>query len=582
LGELNDKQVKNYRILIKAINEVGRGGLGKSYLNELSELDYESDIRFFDCLVAYLLWNHIGLDRCFPKKTTGKIKISTEQVACILTINRLLSPVSKVKTLEWVKGTFIDKILDISFEDYNKNKVYRELENIHHCKKEIERLFVGFSQSRNRGMRVYYFDGTTTWFEGVKCALSKKTIEKTRGFYPQVLGLMLITDIEGYPLAWEVVDGNKKDTTELRGLVKRISNDFGIHNVTYCFDRGIASKENFSLLNDDIRSGNKFISAINDNQIKDYLDLNSFQSIREKLNEEALKEVSIAKNKPEKPGQPLRRRIFEVGGFKQLGKQTFYKDLGVCSDGYRYIASYNYSIFIKEKKDRDERILAVIQRVSEKNIDLALAKKNRDFNATERDLLEIFKKFKVGKFFDYRLIPAHSSNKSDTYRIELSFKNEVIDASQRTDGLLIYVTNHREKGKRGNYLLPTVAIIDHYKVKIVIENAFRELKSFLDVRPIYLWKVDHVKAHFDVNLIAAFINNYIYRHLKDYGISLRSFYKHLNTHSNVVKISAGSGDVLKMKKISEEMKFCLDKLGILTAALQNQNSYIRTKASKSF
>src|SRR5262249_5907469 len=163
----------------------------------------------------------------------------------ILTINRLLNPSSKVRTVEWLKGTLLPKIMGIDGQSYDRNKIFRELAAIHGAKEKIEKLFWSHSQKERRQYDAYYFDGSTSWFEGGKCPLAEADLEKTRGFFPKVLGLMLITDNQGFPVAWEVVNGHAKDTKELKGFVDRISKDFGIKEITYCFDRGVASDSNF-------------------------------------------------------------------------------------------------------------------------------------------------------------------------------------------------------------------------------------------------------------------------------------------------------------------------------------------------
>ena len=40
----------------------------------------------------------------------------------------------------------------------------------------------------------------------------------------------------------------------------------------------------------------------------------------------------------------------------------------------------------------------------------------------------------------------------------------------------------------------------------MIESAFRDLKSFLDIRPVYVWTEAHVKAHYSVCVLAHLLN----------------------------------------------------------------------------
>jgi hypothetical protein len=76
--------------------------------------------------------------------------------------------------------------------------------------------------------------------------------------------------------------------------------------------------------------------------------------------------------------------------------------------------------------------------------------------------------------------------------------------------MMVYITDHVEKRDEVNFKLSAFDIINHYRNKYIIENAFREMKSFLDLRPFYVRTEEHVKAHYDIGVIAYFINNYIY------------------------------------------------------------------------
>ena len=101
--------------------------------------------------------------------------------------------------------------MGIDAESYNRNKVFRELDAIHNAKEELEKLFWAHSQKQHKEYDAYYFDGSTSWFEGNCCPLAEAGIEKTRGYFPKVVGLMLITDNQGFPVAWEIVNDHTKD-----------------------------------------------------------------------------------------------------------------------------------------------------------------------------------------------------------------------------------------------------------------------------------------------------------------------------------------------------------------------------------
>ncbi len=561
VGELTDVEVGQYRLVLKALN----GQIDIKSLSDLESLIVKDEKNYFDVLVMDALWQRLGLDKIFNRTSSDKKKITTEQVAKILTLNRLLKPAAKVKTVAWLQSTLLGKIMGIEEDAYDKNKVFRELIAIHKNKSDLEQAFWKFSEQHCGKCEAYYFDGSTSWFEGTKCLLAEADLEKTRGFFPKVIGLMLITDNRGFPVAWEIVNGHSKDTSCLKDFVKRIAKDFGIQKITYCFDRGVASVANFDFVEE---HESKFISAIRDNQIKDVLYLEKFKLTRIKITEhlcETEPSASAAQSS-EETAKPLRRKVLDFDGFLSFDNNIFFKDLGVVS-AKRYVASFNYELFIKESQNRQRRLEQVLLDINEKNIEIALAKKDRDYNVTERDLLEIFAKQGVRDFFDYTLLPFTTAKKAQSFKIECQIKRHKIIEASLTDGLLIYITDHVElknsKEPVEGFKLSAYDIVAHYKGKHVVENAFREMKSFLELRPFFVWTEEHVKAHYDIAIIACFINNYIAVQLRDLGLSIRDFYARLDKAARAAQIAAPSGlEIFKLKPIDTQMKRYLDQLDI--------------------
>lgn len=550
LGRLTPEQAQQYRILVQAVNSRSL----ESWCS-LDKVIFSDEMRYFDVLLLSYLWEHLGLSSAFSKTLAANQRLSTENVARILTINRLLAPTTKVRTISWLSKTLLPKILGVDSASYRKTKIFDELDKIHALKPKIERLFADFSaKKKGRGYDVYFFDGTTSWFEGSKCTLAKADLEKTRGHYPKVVALMLVTDRLGYPVAWEAHDGNTKDTSCFEGLAQRLDREYGINEVTYCFDRGIASSANFSAA---AACRSKFISGIKDNQIKAVFDLDRFEKTRTRI---------LAAPPPE---AGARRRIVDIDGFTSHDQLVYFKDLGV-SDGLRYIASFNIDAFVVESNARQKRLEKCLACIADKNQELSQAKKDRDFGATERDLLAILAKFQMRAVVDYALLPLSIAQRFSSYKIEATIDREKCKTLGQTDGLMLYVSDHVEQDKHKSFLLHASEIIAHYKRKYIVENAFRELKSFVELRPFHVWTESHVKAHYDVAVIACFINNYILECLKaeptvDEAYSLRDFYEMLQAAGTAIQLKTPSGvGIHKMKALPATLPPIIERLGLST------------------
>lgn len=550
LGELTAAQADQYRFLLKAIN----GQIDAGQIVDIDAVVYRGERQYLDVLAMDTLWTNLGLKAVFDRSLSTNQKLSTENVARILTINRLLCPAAKSRTVDWFAGTLLANIMEIDPTGYERSKVFRELEEIHKAKPHIEKLFFEFSQKSPAKYEAYYFDGSTSWFEGSKCPLAEYDLEKTRGFFPKVVGLMLLTDNQGYPIAWEAVNGHTKDNKALKAFVDRIARDYKIKDITYCFDRGVASQDNFDLI---AEAEGKYISAIRDNQIKDVFDLDRFKDVRIKITDKI-----CDYDKAEEEIASPKRRIIGIDGFHASDNNIFFKDLGIIGDK-RYVVSFSYELFIKETLGRQKSLLLALEDILKKNADLESAKRDRDYNATERDLLDIFSKHQVRAFINYSLKPLITKTKKQSFEIDVTLDQEAIDRTALSDGILVYVTNHIKKTDKKNFDLSAHDIVAHYKGKYVVENAFRELKSFLELRPFYVWTEEHVKAHYDVGIMACFINNYISQKIAQLDKSLRDFHTHLPKAGRIAQLATPSGlDIFKLKEVNQETQAYFECLGI--------------------
>ena len=97
-----------------------------------------------------------------------------------------------------------------------------------------------------------------------------------------------------------------------------------------------------------------------------------------------------------------------------------------------------------------------------------------------------------------------------------------------------------------------------YKQLQNVENAFDELKNFLDIRPIYHWKIRRVKAHIFVSVLSYLIESIIEKSCTQ---SARSVINELQTIKRI-NIKAGKKEIKKISKISYENIQIIEQLKI--------------------
>ena len=92
-----------------------------------------------------------------------------------------------------------------------------------------------------------------------------------------------------------------------------------------------------------------------------------------------------------------------------------------------------------------------------------------------------------------------------TYKATVVVDENEMSKAGRLDGFWLIVTNHTEK-VNDVFKVPAEEVIIPYRDKLVIESAFRDIKSFVEIKPLYVWTEAHVKAHYTCCVLSHLIN----------------------------------------------------------------------------
>lgn len=544
LGALSNVEVKNWKLKL--------GYFNTEDINEichLSKIKIFSHKRYLDVAVISAIYDKLKIDKAFEYIAPQK-DIGTADVAKTLIISRSLDPKANYKTVDWFKDSFLPAILNISQDKYNKDKIFRELSLIHERKNHLQKLF--YTQSNelsNDGVQLYFFDGTTSYFEGTECVLSRSGKDKTSGYQSNMILICLMTNKNGFPVAWDVAEGNKRDISEFKKIASSLAKNLDIFQVTYCFDRGIASSSNFDFIEDILES--KYVSGLDSNQISKVFKVDNFvKNTRPKLIEDFENKNTHNYNN--------KRRILPIDGFYKLGTERYYKDLGIneYNNKIRNIVSFNINIYYKEKRTRENLIQLVKDKIKVINMELKNAKGDRDGDTLAKTIDQLLSKYKLQNIINYILTPialrVGKKASVQSYRVEIFINEKEKELAERLDGILVYITNHTESSN-GYFDVSSGTIVGHYRDKHVIENAFRHLKTFLKLRPFFVWLEEHVRAHVDICMSSYFIDHYITEKLRPYEISIEQFYLLLEKYAYASKIGTGDNTRWVLTQTSNEL-----------------------------
>lgn len=544
IGKLTDQQAEQIKLILKVAQGKGQ------FITQLKDIVVKDSKAYLDIALVNELWNYWQLDQAFDFEVSDS-PLSTPLMAKILTINRCTDPCSHYSVPKWAKQNALAEALNIDLDGLNDDKIYYELDKIHQNHFSIENYLFKQTYLKNSGSYQYIdYDLTTSYFVGYTCKLSAfgKGKVECRGRRQVLLGV-LIND-EGYPFKWDVFPGNTAEVKTLKRNIDACKTRFKLSgaNVTLVFDRGIISDDNVQLIED---AKMKYISALDRNQIPSCgIDLIPF------------KQISADDVSP------------RPDGFKKYDDELYFHDHGIIGDK-RFIVGFNPVLFAEDRKNRKEKIRFFETYLKNENKDLKNAQRNRKRQATEGRVLNELKRLKIKKYYEYPILHPIVVKKRlkngdvktvESFRIQVKKKADIIVADKLLDGVCVFITNHIKRQGKGFKVSPR-KVICAYRDKTKIEDVFKNVKSFLKIRPFFVNTEKHVKAVYTICILAYFLNKYLANKRKAVGekdyLNSKELYAPFKNIDYVTLFDRISGDtVTKSVELPEETRSILEKIGM--------------------
>ena len=270
LGELNDVQhagwVRTIEVLKK--DETSDGSPGQLALfpedrEAIPTLDCEAVRICVDkiklrhprqwgaCWLALHLWDALQLDRFWaPLLPPSRKGTRWLNVLKALTCYRLIDPGSEFHFhRDWFLKTALGDLLGEDFALAQKDKPYRCLDRLLSHKEALfdflkERWCALFGATYD----LLLYDLTSTYFESdppPPGSDSKKKFGYSRDHRSDCVQVViaLVVTPDGFPLAYEIYSGNTRDTATLEDFLDKIEKRFGKARRTWLMDRGIPTEE---------------------------------------------------------------------------------------------------------------------------------------------------------------------------------------------------------------------------------------------------------------------------------------------------------------------------------------------------
>lgn len=272
-----------------------------------------------------------------------------------LVLSRIAYPLSKLKTT------------DYWFEHYGVNvsvaDVYRYLDKLHQEEKALIE-HISYEHTRKvlgaEMLQMVFYDVTTIYFEAEQEDELRKTGFSKDGKHQHaqiVLGLLVSN--EGYPLAYDIFEGNKYEGDTMLPIVDAFKEKYAFKQITIIADAGLLSKSNVQELEEKQYAYILGARIKNESeQIKEKilaLNLEDGQSSTLKKNEHTSLIIHYSKKRAKKDAHNRERGLKRLERLLQTGKLT---KANLNNRGYNKYLKMEGDVVIsidQDKFDRDAR-----------------------------------------------------------------------------------------------------------------------------------------------------------------------------------------------------------------------------------
>jgi hypothetical protein len=266
LGEINSSQAVAWRKAIEVFDEdAGRSRTlalfpedqcdaiasdGSVVQLRLSEMRLQRPRQWGACWLAGQLWRELQLDRFWADRLPPSRKGTRwDQILQVLATYRLIAPGSEWRLhREWFGNSAMADLLGADFSLAEEHKLYACHDLLLEHKEALFSHLVGrWRDLFNADFDVLLYDLTSTYFEVNASDLPEGT-KRRHGYSrdkrpdcPQVVIALVVTP-EGLPLAYEVLPGNTADSKTLRMFLSKIELQYGKARRVWVMDRGVPTE----------------------------------------------------------------------------------------------------------------------------------------------------------------------------------------------------------------------------------------------------------------------------------------------------------------------------------------------------
>ena len=416
-------------------------------------------------LVAEAAWERLGI-ACLIARVLRrrKIELDVGLLSFGMVANRLVSPRSKLGLTQWYRRVHIPRLLEASPDVH---QFYRAMDALLECKDAIERHVAGrISKLFNQDFSLVFYDLSSTYFEGTTCPLACYGYSRDHRDDKLQIALGLVVTGDGLPVASDVFVGNAADATTVSARVADLKERFGIARTIFVGDRGMLSATNVAVLES---QGYQYISSV---------------PTRGKL------------------GKELVMLAGDLSGYQVVQQDKLLaREVRREGDCCRYIVCMSFERAEVDSGQRQRRIERALVRLGA--LKKSVASGRTTLENAQSTLADIFSDRRSRRYFRYELAPG---------KFSFELKEEAIAQDAACDGRFILTTDASD--------IALEQVISSYKDLKHVESAFDELKNFIEIRPVYHYNEQRVRAHVFICVLSYLLERVLELSLAGAGLDI--------------------------------------------------------------
>jgi transposase len=407
----------------------------------LEQIELTTALNYGGLAVLRDAWQRFGLEKLFADVPQPRERGLLQAMI----FGRIVFPCAKLALAEEARGTLLAAACGLcqQSETFDEDDLYQAMDALNGRWVTIEKKL--YAEAFGEPVSLVLYDLSSVYFEGRgPQGLGAYGYSRDhREDRPQIL-LAVATDSHGVPIHLEVLRANRADTTTLRALLGSLKRRFGIEQAIFVFDNGMSSTLNLEAMREEHLHFVTRLSAATLRELIAQLPHDMQPQLWDRTN---LIELTLED-----------KRYVIAGGEHRQQRDS------------------------ARRRARLEKAQIELQRLA------AVRRKKPNPQKLASQAGRALQRLKAHKYFQYWV--------DEQGQLQYQKNDELIQTEQSLDGLyLLHTTLEPAQYAKEQ-------VLGNYKKLLVVEEAFCQLKSYLEVRPVFHWRPDRVRNHVRLCFIA--------------------------------------------------------------------------------